>query len=194
MSEIVRVVDTPEEVRAIFKADSELERIREELYAVGGSLGGLTKQFRHKAQFLKTARDKLREELRSRKVQLAHEHDWAFPTLELLNLDAFCRQHPGASIKWVPTGRLFPKVEERLIRGELKELGAYLLKCSKCYLEGVDPPDRVAHDCPNCGIARGSPQRFRKSGETVYHASYDHYHCRLCGTLLGYVIWPGIEI
>lgn len=194
---MIRVVDVPQEVRDVYGDDPELKRIRDELRIENGRLGALVKQFKRKERPLRAKIAGLREELRSRKVQLVHEHDWAFPTLKLLNLDALCHQHPGASIKWVPTGKLVPKVENTSVIGELAKLGAYVLKCSKCYLEGVDPPDKVAHDCPNCGIVRGSPQVFRKKAtgpHAIYKSSSTYYHCRLCSVELGCVIHHGLTI
>lgn len=207
MSE-VRVVKIPGEVKEVYNTDTELARLRKELRSAGGKLGALTKQYQRQVQPLRVKIDELQEQLRGRKVVLARIHGWAFPSLEELNQRAGCSLHPNAKVVWIPAGKLAEKRGEttvlqgamcgrrtvdagRSVRGKLAELNRYELKCTQCYLEEKDSPDKVAHDCPNCGIVRGNPQRFHEE-RSLYQDDYIYCHCWLCGGELGYVVIGGL--
>lgn len=210
MAKKVRIVEIPQEVRDTYNTDPGLARLKHELRSVGGKLGALTAQYRRQAQLLQAKVGELQEQVRRQKVELVHEHGWAFASLEELNQRAGCRSHPKANVTWTPTKML---AKERgvttvmqgamcgrrivdggaSVRGELARLKHYELKCTECYLGGEDPPDKVAHDCPNCGIVRGSPQKFHEGG-SVYQNSYIYYHCQLCGEELGYVVFGGLVL
>lgn len=192
MSKKVKIVAIPQEARDLYNTDPELRHLRGELWATGGVLGALTRDFRSKAGSLRKEIAELQGRAKSRKVELVRGLGLAFASLEELNQKAGCRLHSEAGVRWNPAEMLVPEQEGRLVKGKLMELKRYELLCSKCHLVRTRPPDNTAYACPNCGIVRGEPQVFHEAGERVFDDTYHYYHCRLCGEMLGCVIDRGI--
>lgn len=191
-----RVVEIPPEVQGAYETDSELDQLQRELLSTSGEAQALIEQFQRKIDPLRDKVADLEEQIRARKVELVRGLGLAFASFEELNQKAHCRDHPEAKAVWVPVGKLAPEATGKGVRGKLLELCRYELKCTECYLEEKVSPDKFAHDCPNCGIVRGVPQKFsdRATGRyAAYQDSYIYYHCRVCGMELGFVIIYGLS-
>lgn len=196
-----RAVKILQEAEDLYNEDLELAILKADLRTFRTKLDVLL------ATEVQDLRDKvadLQEQIRGRKAERVRTAGLAFASLDELNQKAGCRLHPEAKAVWISVGKLASKSEGVGVKGKLAELRRYELKCTECYLREVrtgkkreTSPDRVAHDCPNCGIVRAEPQKFsdRATGPYAgYQNSYIYYHCRVCGEELGCVIRYGITI